>query len=325
MALWDRKGTSIARQTVGWLTDKHSRNTSSQVGGVLMYHGVAHDRSEPGQSASPRLSLQDFRAGLNHLRRQYDVVSVSELRERMAARVRGQKLPVALTFDDDLECHRSLAAPLLDEFGFPAIFFLTGSSLQRPHAFWWEDLDELFARGESAIAAVLREAGLASDPFAGKAGIGPVANTIKMMPPERRDMLALRMREMVGEPPREPGLSAADVGELAAAGFEIGFHTRAHYQLQTLSDGALERAFRDGLDELRAAAGRPIVTIAYPHTGADLRIAAAASAAGFELGFTGNSRPTRLSDHPLLVERIDAWPCTTDGFGFRLGRIIAHG
>jgi peptidoglycan/xylan/chitin deacetylase (PgdA/CDA1 family) len=133
------------------------------------------------------------------------------------------------------------------------------------------------------------------------------------------------MREMVGDQPRERGLRASDVRALAGAGFEIGFHTRAHYHLQTLADDALARNMREGLGELAQAAGTAIGTIAYPHAGADLRIAGAAAAAGFELGFTGNNRPTRPGDHPLLIERIDAWPCSADGFEFRLARVIAHG
>jgi len=314
-------GSTLARHVVACMTEAQTKRSPRRVGAVLMYHGIAEDPEDRGQSTSPRLSLASFRTGLEHLRRSYDVVPAHELYQRIERRTRTARIPVALTFDDDLESHHSIVAPLLMELGLPASFFLTGSGLQGPPAFWWDDLDELYARGQRR--EVLREAGLGADRLALKAPIGMVSKTIQMMAPERRDKLAQRLREMVGVAPREPGLSAANVRKLAADGFEIGFHTRSHYQLQTLSDHALEQALRDGLGDLAEAAGRPIVGIAYPHTGADLRVAAAAAAAGFELGFTGNNRPVRPDDHPLLTERIDAWPCTADGFAFRLARTLA--
>lgn len=315
----------LAHMAVGRLSDWQFRTSSRQAGAVLMYHGVAEQPGDAGRSASPKLSLASFRAGLEHLRRRYDVVPARELRDRIGSRAKGRRVPVALTFDDDLESHWALAAPVLSELGLPATFFLTGSSLQAPHSFWWDDLDELFARGQSQRVEVLSAAGLGSDRFAVDAGIGMVSRTIQMMSPVRRDALARWMREIVGEPPRERGLSAGRVSDLARAGFEIGFHTRDHYHLQTVPDDALGDALTKGRDELAAAAGGPMATIAYPHTGADLRIAAAAAAAGFTLGFTGNNRPARSSDHPLIVERIDALPCSADGFEFRLARIVANG
>lgn len=40
----------------------------------------------------------------------------------------GKKAAVVLTYDDGLDCHLDVAAPMLDEFGFKGTFFCTGQS-----------------------------------------------------------------------------------------------------------------------------------------------------------------------------------------------------
>ena len=68
-------------------------------------------------------------------------------------------------------------------------------------------------------------------------------------------------------------MRAGDVERLAAAGFEIGFHTLHHDPLPSLDDPALAEAMIEGKDALERAAGTPIVAIAYPYGDADQRVA----------------------------------------------------
>ena len=75
------------------------------------------------------------------------------------------------------------------------------------------------------------------------------------------------------------------LGDLAAAGWEIGSHTCTHPLLTTLNDGELA-------DELRAS--REMIAnrlgacraLAYPYGVADSRVAAAARAAGYDVACT---------------------------------------
>jgi peptidoglycan/xylan/chitin deacetylase (PgdA/CDA1 family) len=292
-------------------------------GVVLMYHDVAPTSGDPNRCVVPPLGIDLLRAQLDHLRRRYDVVSIHGLQERVVARAPGRRFPVALTFDDDLENHRALVAPLLSELELPATFFLTGSTLEEPQAFWWHDLNDLAARGGAAwreIAAECRRRWGSTD---ADVDLHALARTIEMMPPDERDSLARRLREIAGSPPRDRGLSESAVRDLVAAGYEIGFHTRAHYHLQTLDDDELHRAMREGAERLSAIAGHPLTAIAYPHGRADLRIAAAAVDAGFELGFVWSNLAVSAASHPMLMDRVDAWQPSDEAFAFRLARTIS--
>jgi peptidoglycan/xylan/chitin deacetylase (PgdA/CDA1 family) len=149
-----------------------------------------------------------------------------------------------------------------------------------------------------------------------------VARTVAMMRPEDRDVLARRFREILGTPPRDPGLSEADVKALVEGGFEIGFHTAGHYWLQVLDDHTLHDQMQ-GADRLSVIAGRRLTTIAYPYGPGDLRIASAAADAGYELGVVWSNAAVSADSHPLLLDRVDgAWPSAAE-FAFRMARFVA--
>ena len=103
-----------------------------------------------------------------------------------------------------------------------------------------------------------------------------------------------------------PEPQEVDVERIAAAGHEIGFHTRAHRVLTELGDDELADELTDGRDELAAAAGAPLELLAYPFGAADERVAAAARAAGYRAAFTVAPQAVTPATDPLLQPRIDA-------------------
>jgi peptidoglycan/xylan/chitin deacetylase (PgdA/CDA1 family) len=88
------------------------------------------------------------------------------------------------------------------------------------------------------------------------------------------------------------------------AGCDIGFHTLRHDKLPALSDPSLADALSAGREELASVVGHELDAISYPYGKADERVAEAARAAGYRLGFTTRrSRVTPETD-PLLIPRI---------------------
>ena len=217
----------------------------------------------------------------------------------MRARRRGERFPLALTFDDDLPTHVQTALPALLVAGAPATFFLCGASLERPYAFWWERL-------QRAVDGGLDLTEVTGEQLAPRA----LALRIEEETPSRRQEIGDELGRLVGEDPPESGMRAADVRALADAGFEIGFHTLRHDRLPPLSDASLGDALSDGRDALEAAAGGRLTLIAYPHGRADERVAGAARAAGFEFGFTGAGEAVTARSDALLLSRIE--PSFTD-------------
>lgn len=238
---------------------------------------------------------------MRHLSRRYRVVPASGLLPAVRARRRGQRLPVAITFDDDLPSHVEVAAPILAEHGVPATFYLTGAGLEGPVRFWWERLEALWRADPDSRPALRARAGVSED-----AALKTVGRTVEAWPPEGRAAFDAALRQAAGPDPPDSGLRAAQVRVLAAAGHEIGFHTLRHDRLTTLSAVQLRDALRDGMSALEAAGGASLRTVAYPHGQADADVAAAAGAAGYAAGFTTHAAPVSPHGDPLLAGRY--WP-----------------
>jgi peptidoglycan/xylan/chitin deacetylase (PgdA/CDA1 family) len=307
------------RSVVPWL----ARRSAKRVGLALVYHRIGDPAGDPRYELVPALGTRLFEAQLRHLRSTYRIVAPSRLLEAARARRRGARFPVAITFDDDLLSHVDVAAPALLRARIAAGFFLTGSRLDGPRSFWWDDLQSLVdRRNASRGLRSLPEFDLALALQGRPGAIHEAAAVIERLPPERRDAVAEELRLHARDRGEVFGLR--EIHALAAAGFEIGFHTLGHYLLPTLGDAALSAALTDGREQLEAVVGRPVTMIAYPHGKADHRVAAAARAAGYELGFTAWAEPAGAHADPLMIGRLEATAAPVVDFAHAVAATLAR-
>jgi peptidoglycan/xylan/chitin deacetylase (PgdA/CDA1 family) len=308
----DLAGVSDAARTLlALLVSSTARLSSVRAGAVLVYHRVGGaERSDPARQILASIPEDVFAGQLRHLRRHYRVVAAGELLDAVRKRRRGQRFPVAVTFDDDLSSHVRDAAPALQRARVTATFFVGGTSLREPRPFWWEDLQHAVDSRLVTAGAVphVAEDDLRAALERAPKAIFRVAATIERLAPAQRADAAAALRDAVGSANGESGLRAADVRALVGAGFEVGFHTLHHDALPALSDAELDAALRDGREALESAAGRKLALISYPYGKADQRVAAAAASAGFRLGFTTKRGPVTPETVPLLVPRIAPAP-----------------
>ncbi len=285
------------------------RLSGRRAGLVLVYHALAERNGDRARELVPAHAVELVERQLRHLLSRYRVVRAEELLEAVRARRRGGRFPVAVTFDDDLASHVEHAVPVLRRTGVPATFFLCGASLERPFSFWWQDLQRAVDLGLPlpVASSTIRER----------------AARIEAMVADERAAVAERLRAEAGRLPRDAGMRAAQVAELVAAGFDVGFHTRRHDRLTGLGDAALAAALTDGRADLEAVVGRPLTLIAYPHGKADERVATAAAAAGFALGFTGQYEPVTAASPPLLLGRIEPAFGSAGAFSLQAVRALA--
>jgi len=68
--------------------------------------------------------------------------------------------------------------------------------------------------------------------------------------------------------------------------------------------------------------GKRIGAIAYPHGSADARVAAAASAKGYESGFTMDHQPVTAESDPLLMGRYEPGYESASRFALELARVL---
>ena len=315
----------LARHARGLAYRWLARASGRKVGVVLVHHGVAAETGDRRTEIVPPIGRVALERQVRHLRRSYALVPPSALRAAAAGRRRGARIPVALTFDDDLASHGAEAAPILRRAGAVAGFFVSGASLDEPGTFWWEDLQAALDRGlldppdldglpADVVAAALDGA---------DRGAARLAAAIEELAPDDRAALAGRRRARVGTPPPEAGLRRAAIASLAADGHEVGFHTLRHDRLPPLDDQALEAALVDGRQALEELLGAPLDTISYPHGRADERVARAVGAHGFVAGFAGGGTVAGPDDDPLLVPRVTPVVESAGAFAVQMARLAS--
>ncbi len=270
------------------------------------------------------MSTAVFEAQLFRLRAHYRIVPPSTLLDAIRRRRFGQRVPVALTFDDDLRSHVETTLPVLKRLGVQAGFFLCGASLTEPHSFWWEDLQRSVDDRRRELLEVLPPEGgdhLAAVLAGEQGALRSFGRAVENAAPAERARVASDLRRVAGGAGGAP-LDAEGVRLLAAAGYEIGFHTLWHESLPTLDAAELAQALADGRAQLEQVVGRPLRMLAYPHGRAADREARAARDAGYACAFTGRPEALRADGNPFLLGRIEPSFDSVEVFEAQLGRAL---
>jgi peptidoglycan/xylan/chitin deacetylase (PgdA/CDA1 family) len=121
---------------------------------------------------------------------------------------------------------------------------------------------------------------------------------------------------------------------LAAAGWEIGSHTRSHPRLPRIDDAALAEELTVSRQVCEERIGAPCVSIAYPYGDHDDRVVRATREAGYAIGVTAPRRwevPLPLAWPRVVVYHADdarrmrlrAWRRAHRGVDAALGRARA--
>jgi len=93
---------------------------------------------------------------------------------------------------------------------------------------------------------------------------------------------------------RKPVMSAAQLRQWAAAGMEVGAHSRSHPHLTRCGDQALHDEIHGAKSDLEDVLGAAVTQFCYPYGDVDGRVAAATREAGFVAATTtsrGRARP----------------------------------
>lgn len=246
---------------------------AAPVGRVLMLHAVG-----PAALAGHRLD-----ALLAWLERNFLVLPLGELLDRVHGPRGFSGREVALTFDDGQRCHAETVAPLLLQRRLPATFFVCPQLIASGRWIW--NL-EARLRLRSLSSADRREALAAGAAPAGVSAAAPEAAIawLKTLTPEPREaaLAAIRAATRAWEPsPAEQELwapmSLEALRRLDPSMIEIGSHTLTHPILPTLGDAQLEREVGESRVQLEQWLGRPVTAFCFPNGAQDERVRAAAA------------------------------------------------
>jgi peptidoglycan/xylan/chitin deacetylase (PgdA/CDA1 family) len=99
-------------------------------------------------------------------------------------------------------------------------------------------------------------------------------------------------------------LDRDELRRLAAAGIEIGSHSRTHRDLTACSDEELRAEVEGSRRDLEAALGIPVLTFCYPYGHLDDRARAAVAAAGYRAAVSIHRQPGARAGDPFALPRL---------------------
>ena len=256
-------------------TEAVSRARSRGV--VLLYHRVDGHDDVHQLGIPPAL----FAEHLQWLEAECTVMPLDEL---LAAPP--EALPpraVALTFDDGYLDNLQVAAPLLQQRGMPAAFFLTTRWIEEPGEYWWDLLERILLGPVPVPSSLKVEIG-------GRSETVPTSDAADRLrahwrlhealvhaSPDERDRLEASLRAWSDSvPPRVRPMTADEIRRLAALpGMAIGAHTVNHLSLPDQSPEVRMMEVTQSRAELARVVGRPVDLFAYPYGATDRESAAA--------------------------------------------------
>jgi len=282
---------------------------------VLCYHNVLRRPPKYPYAYAIHVLEEEFERHMRFLAKNFNVMSASELVEVMERKTRLPAKSAVVTFDDGYRNGLTVAAPIMRNYGIPAIFNICTGYVSQPVMLWpdeiafrilnWPDaacplpdgrieyLDSDFDKRLKAAVRIQELCKVIDD-----------AQRLAYIATLQSNAASLRDLEL-DEDARF--MSWDDARELSRQGFEIGSHTVTHPILTRLSAERRADELISSKTQIERELGRECRVIAYPNgltRDADESVYKAADEAGYRIGFTLQRHLAKLGS-PLAVNRIN--------------------
>ena len=195
---------------------------------------------------------------------------------------------VLLTFDDGYYNNLS-ALPVLEDFGVPAVFFISSGHVELSKAFWWDVVHREFKK-RGRTDEEIRLAGARYKQF-------------------RTSEVESDIRQEFGESALQPvsdldrPFTASELRKFANHRLVfLGNHTKDHAILTNYSGTEISEQIRDGQDDIRRLTGKTPQIIAYPNGNYSSEVLEAAKEAGLQFGLLAQAGRNRLPMESGAVE-----------------------
>jgi len=232
---------------------------------ILYYHRV-NDDNDP---FFPAISTRLFEAEMRYVSRNYRVVSMSELLDRLAGQ--DNEPVLAITFDDGYRDNYERAFPVLKRYGLPATIFLTTGSMDTGEPLWFERLAlamKKTSREFLELEIEPMERIWLRTPAERLDANARVFSVLRSLPDaERRQVLAdvLRSLAVVDDERRRKMLTWDDVRLMQAHRITFGGHTVNHPFLSRLDSDEFRWEVSECKRRIEEEVQSPADYLAYPN------------------------------------------------------------
>ncbi len=227
----------------------------------------------------------------------------------------GRRPLAAVTFDDGYRDNFRFAAPILDEVGIKATFFVITDLVGEQQPPWYDRLGRaVLAFGQQPTTTAVPAAFGKVEHF-GNSHRGRADSTLpryvvgraKMLTPAHRRQLIERLTAQAGNETFSSMddliMDRGQLRELADSGHEIGSHSATHEILPRLDEVSLDAEVAGSRRALESVLGRPVRSFCYPNGDVDERVAAAVKNAGYDCAVTIEAGTNAWSQDPHRLRR----------------------
>ncbi|HEV7565351.1 MAG TPA: glycosyltransferase [Microbacteriaceae bacterium] len=208
---------------------------------------------------------------------------------------------LAVTFDDGFEDNISIAAPVLEEIGVTATFFVSADLVGNGPPWPDEAYNRLLHADPGLVARLAEELAPTRDRLVQLDAAHAVVHGLKALQPSERDAVIARL------PPLTEDVGAMmswdDARSLVSRGFSIGSHGATHTVLPGLPKSTLTYEVEASKRRIENEVGG-CDEIAYPDGRFDGTVLEAAAAAGYQSGFIGGQAANGPGFHRLAITRV---------------------
>lgn len=286
---------------------------------ILCYHSVVSDQHYSPLDSDYAIGLKAFRAQMEILAHYFQPITVSDLAGWRAEKGVSLRNPVLVTFDDGYRNNLTNAAPVLLQYGIPAVIHVSTGYINRERMLWiFEIYRRILRWPEATVPMPGSEADKKlDDPQQRLLTASRVRQACKRLPHQECESYLNRLRE-VSTPELEECeqevfdfLSWDEVRTLRRQGFEIGSHTVEHPILTRVPGPRADQELHASKRAIEEQVGTNCRCFAYPNGGeADISqdTEERVKRAGYDFAFT-------------TVGKF----CSRDENAFELGRICIPG
>lgn len=241
---------------------------------------------------------QELRWILSSVLARFELHTVSDAVRKLKRGRSGGTALIAVSFDDGQWDNLEFAAPVLQELGVRATFYLPSDFIGRSELLWhdraafaWQACTPATRR--AVLSVSLQDMGLTDD-----ASEHAFLEALKSIDPEARELTVSRLREASGRDAPEWArlMTWEEVAKLQQMGHEIGSHSCSHALLPQLDADSQRKELELSMRAIEAALGTPVRSMCYPNGSYDQRSAELAAEVGYENAVTtkwGINDPTR--------------------------------
>jgi len=291
---------------------------------VLLYHRVNSERDP----YFPSISTDVFDSQMRYLARNYRVLALREILDRIEKGLEIQPYTIAITFDDGYRDNFTHARPVLAKYRLPATLFVATGYIGSDQMMWNDRVSWAFKRTirtHFRLEFQNRHLEFSLHSPADKINsLNLVLETLKSIPDEEKtktvDSIVKELMTGTVRVERQM-LSWSELSKLVQEGWDIGSHTVNHVILTRVNGAVVRDELTRSKQTLEQQLQRPISLFAYPN-GKESDFNRSTKELVRQIGYkAATTTVDGLNDSgtdPWEIRRRSPWECSLPYFAVRL-------